>query len=179
MAGPGSNGRGGSYLRDVPTEGFRTGDFSQLLARANPIQIKDPLNGQPFSGNIIPASRLNTLSLKMQDPYMPKPNTGGAGALASNYFYVWGWPADLRTQNVYTGRIDWQMTAKNRLNGRLYEGWGDYVLNLSFPTLGWTRLRRGNNLTIEDTYVFSPTLVNTFRFGYYQADVTDGTTVDG
>ena len=170
---------GSSNLRDVPTDKFRTGDFSQLLTQAKPIQIKDPLNGQPFPGNIIPTSRLNSLSLTAQEAYMPKPNTGAPGALASNYYYVWGWPADIRNQSVYTTKIDWQMTAKNRLSGRLYEGWGDYVLNSNFPVLGWTRLRRGNNLTIEDTYVFSPTLVNTFRFGYYQADVTDGTTVDG
>jgi hypothetical protein len=169
---------GSSYLRDVPTDTMRLGDFSQLLSQSRPVVVRDPLNGQPFSGNVIPTSRLSQVPLKMQENYLPKANTGDPGALASNYFYIWPWPSDLRNMNIYTVRMDYQASSRNRITGRLLESWADYVLNNNYPTLGWTRVRRGNHLVIEDTYVFSPNLVNTVRFGYYQADVVDGSTVD-
>ena len=41
-----------TYLDTVPTALMRTGNFSQSTAA-----VKDPLTGQPFPGNIIPASR--------------------------------------------------------------------------------------------------------------------------
>jgi hypothetical protein len=170
---------GSSFLRDVPTARMRQGDFSQLLTGARPVTIRDPLTGQPFPGNVIPADRLNPVSLKTQENYMPAPNFGGANDLSNNFFYVWGWPADIRNADTYTQRIDYHLTAKNRIYGRVLQNWGDYVLRTDFPSLGWTRLRRGNHIVIEDTHVFSPNLVNSFRFGYYQAVVTDGTTVDG
>jgi hypothetical protein len=38
----------------------RAGDFSQILdVSGKVIAIKDPTTGQPFAGNVIPASRLN------------------------------------------------------------------------------------------------------------------------
>src|SRR5690349_20608964 len=39
------------YLRDVPTDAMRKGDFSQLLNLSRPVAIKDPLNGEVFPGN--------------------------------------------------------------------------------------------------------------------------------
>jgi hypothetical protein len=36
------------YLRDVPTNATRGGDFSQLLAQRTPVVIKDPLGAPPF-----------------------------------------------------------------------------------------------------------------------------------
>jgi hypothetical protein len=169
---------GSDYLKDVPTENMRRGDFSQLLSQSRPVVVRDPLNGEPFPGNIIPTARLSPVSTKLQDNYIPTPNTGPAGALASNYFYIWPWPSDLRNMNIYTTKIDYQMSNKNRLSGRVIASWADYVLAREFPSLGWTRLRRGHHVVLEDTHVFSPSLVSTFRFGYYQADVRDGTTVD-
>ena len=44
----------------VLTDQQRGGDFSALRdGKGNPVAIKDPVNGQPFPGNMIPASRLN------------------------------------------------------------------------------------------------------------------------
>jgi len=55
----------------VPTPAQRTGDFSQFLTLARPVPINDPLTGAPFPGNIIPTSRLNAASLKVQDQFLP------------------------------------------------------------------------------------------------------------
>ena len=49
----------------VPTEAPRNGDFSALLAQG--ILIYDPLTGQPFPGNVIPANRINPISRGLLD----------------------------------------------------------------------------------------------------------------
>jgi hypothetical protein len=38
------------YLRDVPTQRMRQGDFSELLSLSRPVAIRDPLTGAPFTG---------------------------------------------------------------------------------------------------------------------------------
>ena len=55
-------------LYSVPSAAMRRGDFSELSAA-----IRDPLTGAPFPGNIIPASRLDPISVNMLD-YYPLPN---------------------------------------------------------------------------------------------------------
>ena len=69
------------YLRDVPTNPMRGGDFSQLLAQRTPVVVKDPLNGQPFPNNVIPANRISPVSQAVNQGYLPAPNRGGADAL--------------------------------------------------------------------------------------------------
>src|SRR5439155_1245456 len=54
----------------VPSAAMRIGDFSELLNPANSyfgraITINNPLTGQPFPGNIIPASQLSANGLAM------------------------------------------------------------------------------------------------------------------
>src|SRR5438876_7200641 len=65
------------YLRNVPTEKMRNGDFSQLLSLDTPGVIKDPLTRQPFPGNVIPQDRLSDVGLKIQEEFFPLPNRGG------------------------------------------------------------------------------------------------------
>ncbi|MCL4855243.1 MAG: hypothetical protein KJZ78_28105, partial [Bryobacteraceae bacterium] len=54
------------------------------------------------------------------------------------------------------------------------ENWGLYVLPTNFPQFAWTRVRFNVHTVIEDTHVFSPTLVNTARVGFYKEKITDG-----
>jgi hypothetical protein len=76
------------YNRSVPTEAFRRGDFSSLLSEVRPVQIRDPLTGQPFPGNIIPSDRINPVSLKTQDLYIPRPNQGSPNSIFQNYGFL-------------------------------------------------------------------------------------------
>ena len=50
------------YVSNVPTQQMRNGDFSQLLKLDTPIQIVDPLTGNPFPGNLIPQDRLSSVA---------------------------------------------------------------------------------------------------------------------
>jgi hypothetical protein len=55
----------------VPTDAMRNGDFS-----ASPISLIDPISGQPFAGNQIPASRIDPSAASLL-PYIPAPNLPG------------------------------------------------------------------------------------------------------
>jgi len=162
------------YLRDVPTNAMRGGDFSQLLAQRTPIVIKDPLTGQPLSNNVIPASSISAVSQAVNQHYLPAPNRGGADALASNFGFTFPFPQDYHLRKDFTQRVDYQVTGKNRLMGRMIEDWGLYVLPSQFPAFSWTRVRFNIHTVVEDTHIFTPTLVNSARVGFYKEKYTDG-----
>jgi len=167
------------FLRAVPNNNLRAGDFSQLLNGRSPVTIKDPSTGQPFPNNIVPSSRLNPVALKVQDKYFPKPNLGSADALTSNFGFRFNHPQDLYRAEYILGRIDHKFSDRNTLYGRYVTNWFFYVLPGSYPGLDWTRLRRNHHLVLEDTHIFSPGLVNTARFGFYNERIHDGDTVSG
>src|SRR5439155_348303 len=59
---------GGSTV-SVPTAAMRNGDFSRTTST-----IRDPLTGQPFPGNVIPADRISPQARKIMDFFYPLPN---------------------------------------------------------------------------------------------------------
>ncbi|HET8550205.1 MAG TPA: carboxypeptidase regulatory-like domain-containing protein [Bryobacteraceae bacterium] len=162
------------YLRSVPTAQMRAGDFSQLLSLARPTVIRDPLTGQPFLGNIIPTQRISSVARSVNEKYLPAPNRGGADALSNNYGFTFPFPTDYSLREDFTQRFDHHFTQKNRIMGRMIENWDKYVLPSNFETFAWTRLRYNLHLVVEDTHVFSPALVNSFRVGWYKEEVNDG-----
>ncbi|MFN7921555.1 MAG: carboxypeptidase regulatory-like domain-containing protein [Bryobacteraceae bacterium] len=173
----GQNWPGGNYiLRDVPTALMRQGDFSEVLPRT---VVRDPLNNTPFANNRIPSSRLNPVAGKIFDKYLPAPNLGGPGQLSNNYGFLFPYPTDLFVYKAYEYRADYRINSKNTIYGRVILSKPQYVLAGNYPGLAWTRVRDSRNVVVEDTHIFSPTLVNTVRFGWYQPIVNDGGTVDG
>jgi len=164
------------YLRTVPTSLMRQGNFSELLAQTRPTIVRDPTTGDPFPNNLIPTARLNPLSLKVNEKYLAAPNRPG---LTNNFGFTFPFPTDYSLRKDWTQRIDYQATNKNRLMGRMIENWDLYVLPGGYPVFAWTRVRYNIHMVVEDTHVFSPTLVNTLRVGLYQEKVTDGDTLYG
>jgi hypothetical protein len=162
------------YLQSVPTQQMRSGDFSQLLSGSKPVVINDPLTGKPFPGNVIPANRISSVALKVNDTYLPAPNRGGADSLSNNFGFTFPFPTDYSLRKDFTQRVDYQLSAKNRLMGRVIENWGLYVLPRNFPEFAWTRVRFNIHTVVEDTHIFSPSVVNTFRVGFYKEKYTDG-----
>src|SRR5260370_41763402 len=106
------------------TNQMRNGDFSQWLAQKTPIAIKDPVNGQPFANNIIPASRISSVAQAVNQTYLPAPNRGGPDSLGSNYGFTFPFPQDYHLREDFTQRIDYQISSKNPLRGRVIEDWG-------------------------------------------------------
>jgi hypothetical protein len=162
------------YLQSVPTERMRSGDFSQLLTTSSPVTIKDPTTGAPFPGNVIPANRISSLSQKVNSKYLPAPNRGSADSLSNNFGFIFPFPTDYSLRQDFTQRLDYNVTAKNRLMGRLVENRGLYVLPRNFPAFAWTRVRKNLHVVVEDTHIVSPAIVNTFRVGLYKEKYEDG-----
>jgi hypothetical protein len=63
----------------MPTALERAGDFSQTRTSSGAlITVRDPLTGQPFPGNVIPAGRADPRGVAMLN-LLPLPNTTGVG----------------------------------------------------------------------------------------------------
>src|SRR5262245_7807238 len=167
------------YTRNVPTNQMRAGDFSELLTGSRPVIVRDPLNNTPFPGNIMPTSRFNAVSSKVQNDYMPPPNQGGPHDQARNFGYLFPYPGDVRWWDYITGRLDHKISDKNTIHGRLSMIWGRYIRYIDYPALIRSRSRPNLHTTVEDTHVFSPSLVNTARFGLYKETLSDADTVNG
>ncbi len=167
------------YLRTVPTAAMREGDFSQLLSR--PLVIRDPMTGMPFPNNRIPANRLGSVAVKVNERFLPAPNRGGADLLSNNFEWFHPFPADALSTRSRSVRIDHKLSEKNTINGRttLPGGGTPYHLVTTYPALQWTRNREGHIIVINDTHIFSPALINSFRFGQQRSLSADGRTVKG
>src|SRR5262249_27596175 len=106
-------------LYSVPSKAMRGGDFSELLSNLGAV---NPQTGQragiivaplqctvvgttrtclPFAGNIIPASRIHSISTKLLEFY-PEPNNG-IGGLTNNYLALQDRDID---KYQYTQRMD-------------------------------------------------------------------------
>ncbi len=149
----------------VPPQPWRSGDFSGLGSA----RIYDPQGNQPFPGNRLPASRINALSLKIQDRFYPLPNTGDPNLLTSqNYREMKTRPFDKQPSLYWTGRVDHHFSDRDSIFGRFTKQRmlvGTYEGNL--PTIGRRNQRRDTRAaTVAHTHVFRPTLLNEFRWGY-------------
>ena len=150
----------------VPTAAMRNGDFSQLLASGN--QLYDPasramVNGQltavPFTGNQIPVTRFNSVSLNLAK-YWPTPNVAGS-KIANNYQATEPMPID---KNQFTQRIDFNESSNSQWFGR-YSWTDESSFNGGMYLNGTTLYTRAAQYMLSNTRVISPTLVNEFRFG--------------
>jgi hypothetical protein len=158
----------------VPTLNMRNGDFSALTDTA----IVDPLTGIPFPENKIPTARLSSVALKMQDLFFPLPNTGPADEFQSN------WQGVRKNQPFKTQvetRIDHKLSDSNSLYGRISwnrGGTNDWPTELpTIPRLEQQRVT--TTLAIGDTHIFSPTLLNEFRFGLMRHHNAYHSPIDG
>jgi hypothetical protein len=129
------------WLRTVPTNLMRQGDFSQLLTGSRPIVIRDPLSGNPFPNNAIPSNRFNSVAIKVLGKYLPAPNRLGPNDQLNKYSFIHPFPYDYVLRRDTTQRIDHHFTNNNRLVGRLVQNLDSYVTAGSFPVLSRPRQR--------------------------------------
>ena len=156
---------------NVPTAAFRRGEFG---ART----VRDPLNGQPFPGNLIPASRISSVSQKVQERFYPLPNSGPAGGFQQNWRGV-GPQSQYKTQ--VEGRVDHKLTEANSLFARWsWNRTGAKVYDTNLPTVPRRQQdRRTLTLTASNTHIFNPGLINEFRFGIMRTRNPTSNQLDG
>ena len=184
----------------VPTALMRTGNFSELLtARQNcngvnaPLtslpgtdstdcsnrspngEIYDPVNGQAFTGNIIPQSRLNPAAVNYLNAY-PLPNVpGNANGLLQNYETI---RQNVTKYNRFDTRIDDTLTAKDSLFARFAYDNSNFTRTSEFQNLPAGFASGSNNVhargyALGYTRVLTPNLINELRVGYTRYTLTN------
>jgi hypothetical protein len=149
----------------VPTNANLAGDFSAMLSASNPdnplrrvVTVKDPTNGQLFSGNLIPVSRFDPASVNMTK-YLPRAAGNG------NVFYS---RPIAQEYDEYIFRGDHSFSSNDRLSGRFnanrYHGTPDFQGNLASYKDGSTITSK--NASLQELHTFTPHLLNDFRFGF-------------
>jgi len=137
---------------------MRTGDFSQLMPGT---VIRDFRNGNaPFSGNMIPSTRLDPIAVKLLN-YFPLPNVPGAG-LTNNYL---GLASNVTNKDQFTQRIDVVESSRSSWAGR-YSWQDETVITPALYKSGGILLTNVKQIMLSNTRLLSQTMVNEFRFGY-------------
>lgn len=150
----------GTALADMPTQALLNGNFSGLPP------VIDPQTGKPFPGNQIPSSMISPVA-KNFFPYFAAPNipSSSPAGLGVNYRAN---VAGLTNNYRYQGRVDYNFNQANTMFVRYY--YVDGSPNISpgaLPTWGGTSFPAWNqNLAINYTRTFSPSLVNSATFGW-------------
>jgi hypothetical protein len=147
---------GGQAL--IPPAALRQGDFSGVASIIN-----DPATRQPFPGNRIPASRIASYARLFLDGWVPAPNANEPGI----NFRGPRVSAPI-TQDQYVSRIDHTFSPRDNFSGSyIYNTQADDTTpTFGFDTRGNTA--RGQNLSLSETHVFSPTMVNELRAGWHR-----------
>jgi hypothetical protein len=159
---------------NTPTPLERNGDFSRSFdVNGAVIQIRDPLTGQAFPGNIIPANRFNQLGRSFLN-FMPVPNYTDPDPRNQ---YRWNY------RSQYSGGVPrrndmLRLDANLSPTFRLYYRFGKDRDNLVHPWNSWQtgsinyfltpieQIRYGLGHVVHATKTFSPTLVNETIYGY-------------
>lgn len=184
----------GTIVTTVPTDLQRQGDFSQTLnADGSLQQIYNPFSTytdtsgnvkrNPFSGNKIPGSMLNSLATKLMT-YYPEPTGSGDAVTGLNNYtlnYTSGQPA-----HQYNTRIDWNISPNSTLSGRYSKGYLRRTApNIFLGGIGQADEKNDyNNFVLQFDHTINSTTVLTLRAGvdrhYQNRDATkelDPTTI--
>jgi len=152
----------------VPTALMRTGNFSELLDPSSGFYakvqvIRDPLTGQPFPGNIIPADRLSPNGVAIMNLY-PLPTPGYRSGSANAIFNSEN-PQDQRKDNI---RMDYRINDKNQITYRYSKyNWVSvdaFRGTFPFARTDWDRPNSTQNLNWTST--ITPTLINEFSYSH-------------
>ena len=155
---------GGGRSTAIPTQAMRAGDF-----RGTQIHPKDPLTGEEFPDQVIPADRIDPSATKILNFFYPLPNQGTA---ASGYGVFQQFLPETRKRQRMDLRLDSEASKNDSLffrgsyqhrdpAGITFEAGNtltnmpilDSQLNTGSVIGGWTR-------------ILSPSMVNEFRAGF-------------
>ncbi len=165
------------FSRAVPTASQRSGDFSALLPLTNAnYAIYDPrstvaaangrFNRTPLAGNLIPASRLDTLGVNLSRLY-PLPNSPSTATADGRNNYFSNPKAIQKTYSTLL-RLDHAVNENHRLFLRLhYDFWKENKNHDFLDEVNGIHQNRPNRgVALDDVMVLSPTTVLNLRYGF-------------
>ena len=153
----------------VPSAALRAGDFSGQAPLCDPT-TRTIAGCLPFSGNVIPANRLDPVALALLAK-VPLPTSSGGvqNLLAAN--------VESTPMNQFSLRLDHRLGAADNVYGRLTtyqirsdQPFGTSQLNETLvPGFGRIVTTRSRNVAIGHTHTFGARVFNEIRFGYLSA----------
>jgi Carboxypeptidase regulatory-like domain len=166
----------------VPTLAERQGNLTDLVnIPGSPGVLTDPFTGKPYPNNTIPGGAgnpcsnsmdcINPVATTLLNNYYPLPNANlGVVNPAFNYQTLMPIPS---SSNGWDVRVDQALTSKQQVYVRyswkdvnISQADNDTVISAANAFLPNDEAREQNrSLTVSHNYVFSPTLLNEFRFG--------------
>jgi hypothetical protein len=165
-------GSASTSLYSLPTAKMQQGDFSELLDptfvnkynRGVSVTVKDPLTGLPFTGNVIPANRISSVSQSLIKSIWSAPTGPG---IVNNSFVNALHPYERDKEDV---RVDYNISSRHTMFVRF----GNTGLHGNLATIGWSpennfnRLQKfpGKTAGFVDTFIFNSHMTNEFRFGF-------------
>ena len=158
----------GGSRANVPTAALRNGDF-----RGTTIVVRDPLTGQPFPGNVIPANRLSPEARKIMDFFYPLPNQG---TLSTGMGVFQQFVPETRNRQRGDLRLDHEVSSNDSIFLRAGFQRRDpssiqFEAGNSLPNLGIRdTILKTYSVIGGWTKIFSAHLVNELRGGYNYDD---------
>jgi outer membrane receptor protein involved in Fe transport len=135
----------------VLSEAQRRGDFSAQSAA-----IRDPLTGQPFPGNIIPANRISPAATRLLSEFVPLPNSPG------NRYIISPTVNDVRDQ--FGLRLDYQLGANQSLLGRYMRSDTDRTTPRVIAAVDQKALATLQDAMLSHNFVINSNLISQTRF---------------
>jgi len=152
----------------IPTPRQVQGDFSEIL----PNRVYDPdtydaatRQRQAFAGNLIPASRLDVVGVRVASRY-PAPNKPG---LSQNFLFN---PPNQEDRDRWDAKIDHTFSPRDNLYGRFsfQRDKEPGSANLPAPAYGGGNANNfqtdGRNFVVGHNHIFSPTLILATKAGW-------------
>jgi hypothetical protein len=150
---------GNNNFQTFPTEAFKSGDFSALLPST---QLYDPTTHQPIPGNILSNDPNYTPSKVVANILALLPMTTGASQ--NN---VLDTTVSTTTANLFDIKIDQIISEKHRISGGFdYDNTNTGGNSNLGPLFGSTTPQNTRYARISDNYIFTPSIVNQFLFGF-------------
>ena len=141
------------------TAAERAGDFSHVSQ-----QLVNPFTGEPFENNQVDPSLFDPVSVGLLD-FIPLPNSPDGRLVTNN-------PAPINN-DLFIFRNDIQINDRQSLFWHYYYNTNDQPARLTGDIPGWMNSSAGHtfhNFSASHTWTLSPTLINSFIFGYNYDD---------
>ena len=145
----------------VLSDAQREGNFGSTV-------IRDPLTGQPFPNNQIPANRISPTAARLISEFVPRANTG------ANRYIVSPDTVDGRDQLGF--RFDYQISQANAVLGRYIRSMTERVEPPTTRPVGTLSSATLQDFMVADTHVFSSTAINQVRVSYNRIDASPAAT---
>ncbi len=152
-------------ITHIPTPAMLAGDFSTIASAAcqsngKTVQLKNPVGGAAYAGNIIPQSQLSPVAVNLVSKYLPINSATPCGQV------TFGIP-QTGDEDQYIGKVDYVISSKQALFSRYFiddfQNPPVFVNSNLLTTTSPGNYERAQSAVIGDTYTFGPTLVNSFH----------------